>query len=100
MCSARPVRPSKHAEALGDEHKLGQRLDPELLHQIAAVRFDRPLRASELMRDLLVQSASRDPFEDLKLTRSQAADAPPQRLELVVLLLPHASTRDGALDRH
>ena len=63
----RACRPSEHAEALGDEHKLGQRVDPELLHQIVTVRFHRPLGASELMRDLLVQPAPRDAFENLKL---------------------------------
>ena len=73
-------------------------LNPELLHQIAAMRFDSPLRASELIRDLLVQSAARDAFENLTLTRSQAVHEPPQRLVLVVLLLAHAPACDRALD--
>jgi hypothetical protein len=69
VCVIRACGPSKQAEALGDEDKLGQRLNPELLHEIVAVSFDRPLRASELVRDLLVESAPRDAFENLILTR-------------------------------
>ena len=46
------------------------------------MRFDGPLRASELIRDLLVQSAPRDAFENLTLARSQAVEEPPQRSSL------------------
>src|SRR5215207_6600628 len=63
------------------------------------MRLDGPLRGSELIPDLLVQSSPRDPIENLALARGQATQELSQSLELLVRLPPRARAAEGPLDR-
>src|SRR3954463_15657947 len=89
---------AKKPETLGNQHELGERPGAELLHKIVPMRLDRALGGPELVRDLLVEIASRDALEHLSLPRGQSAHEPAQRLEPVVLLLARTAARERPLD--
>ncbi len=65
------VRYRQYAEALGDQHKLGKRLNFALLHDLLSMRFDGSLGYIQFMSNLLVELAANHKGENLLFARGE-----------------------------
>src|ERR671912_2895470 len=88
----------QNPEALCNQHEVGNRRNVQLVHDVAAMSLDRPLRRSKLTRNLLVHLSPSDPFKHLSLARCQAVHELLQRMELLVLLPPCAAAGNRPLN--
>src|SRR3954470_5056883 len=64
----------EHAKLLRDRDQFPQRLGFRLFHHLLTVRLDGTLRRSKFMRDLLVDLATDDLFENLTFTGRKGRD--------------------------
>ena len=91
---------AQQAEPLRHRDQLCQRLHLHLLHDLLAMRLDGALGRSELMGDLLVQSAAYDKAEHLVFARRKRRHQRPHFLDPVPFAangrVPRQRTLDGA----
>src|ERR1043166_4972706 len=65
----------QNAAPFGKQHKLGDRLNLQLVHDVVTVRLDRAFRGAELVGDLLVELSAHHKVEHLTFARRQLRQA-------------------------
>jgi hypothetical protein len=76
-----------NAEGIGDSHQIGERLRPDLFHDVVTVDLHGDLAQADLRGNLLVHEADRHQCHDLLLARAERLELDAQVARSPVVLL-------------
>src|SRR6266849_3629667 len=89
----------RDAGALRDAHEISHGRDTALLHDAAAMNFDRLLGRVQFRRNLFVQQAHNDEAQNFKLPRRQFIDTSTRLVSLLAFAQLFLSMFQTTLDR-
>ena len=91
---------SRHnSDPFGKRNKFRQHPNPQLLHNLLSVGFDRALGPAQRAGETLVGVANDDKVEDLPLARCQLCDKRANDVQLSLLIASHFMPCESPLSR-